>query len=158
PLFYGYRFLGNSDRWNQYVLFVQFHVDAIERGSFTAWSDNLLGGFDTLAQPFSFFTPLNLIPPLLRTSDVVGVFAWVAFGILSATLVITYWVIRNFTHDRLASVAGTCIYSCSTYSLLKLSQNDTTYLSVIVAPVMFYLVHTASREHRIRTIALSGAI
>src|SRR5262245_2753700 len=73
PLFYGYRFLGNSDRWNQYVLFVQFHVDAIERGSFTAWSDNLLGGFDILAQPFSFFTPLNLIPPLLRTSDVVGV-------------------------------------------------------------------------------------
>jgi len=158
PLFYGYRFIGNSDRWNQYLLFAQFHADALAAGSFSAWSENLLGGFDILAQPFSFFSPLFLIPPLLHTSDVVSVFAYIAFGILSATLAVTYWVIQGFTRDRLASIAGASIYACSTYSLLKLSQNDSTYLSILVAPILFYLVHTATREHRPRTLALIAAI
>jgi hypothetical protein len=158
PLFYGYRFLGNSDRWNQYLLFVQLHSDAIERGNFSAWTDNLLGGFDILAQPFSFFTPLNLIPPLLHTNDVVGVFAWVAFVIFATTLGLAYWVIEHFTQDRLASLTGAFIYTCSTYALLKLSQNDTTYLSVLVAPILFYLVHMATRQHRLRTAALIAGI
>jgi hypothetical protein len=158
PLFYGYRFIGNSDRWNHYLLFAQFHADALAAGSFSAWSENLLGGFDTLAQPFSFFSPLFLIPPLLHTSDVVSVFAYIAAAILTATLVITYWVIQQFTNDRLASITGASIYAFSTYSLLKLSQNDSTYLSILVAPILFYLVHTATHEHRPRTLSLIAAI
>ncbi|MBV9329797.1 MAG: hypothetical protein JO352_39340, partial [Chloroflexi bacterium] len=35
---------------------------------------------------------------------------------------------------------------------------DTTYLSIIVAPIMFYLVHSATREHRLKTIALLAAV
>jgi hypothetical protein len=158
PLFFGYRWIGNSDRWNQYLLFVQFHADSLAAGTFRAWSDNLVDGFDILAQPFSFFSPQYVIPPLLHTSDVVAVFAWVSFAIFIITFASTYWVIQRLTHDRLASLTGAFIYVCSTYSLLKLSQNDTTYLSVMVAPIMFYLVHTASRQHRVRTIAVLSAI
>ncbi|MBV9600938.1 MAG: hypothetical protein JOZ87_29335, partial [Chloroflexi bacterium] len=80
PLFEGYRWIGNSDRWNQYLLFAQFHADSLNSGTFRAWSNNLIEGFDTLAQPFSFFSPLFLIPPLFHTSDVVAVFAYVDFA------------------------------------------------------------------------------
>src|SRR5438034_2231150 len=66
PVFYGYRFIGNSDRWDQYLLFAQLHADALSAGSFRSWSEYLLGGFDPLAQAFSFFSPLFLIAPLLR--------------------------------------------------------------------------------------------
>src|SRR5690242_18928713 len=69
PLFYGYRWIGNSDRWDQYLLFAKFHADSLSHGTFRAWSDNLTCGFDILAQPFSFFTPWFVLPALLRTSD-----------------------------------------------------------------------------------------
>jgi hypothetical protein len=158
PLFYGYRWIGNSDRWDQYLLFAKFHTDSLANGTFRAWSDNLIGGFDILAQPFSFISPWFIIPTLLHTSDVVAVFAYIALAIFILTFAITYWVIQRLTRDRLASTAGAFIYVCSTYSLLKLSQNDTTYLSIIAAPIMFYLVHTATREHRLRTIGLLSAV
>ncbi|MBV9583238.1 MAG: hypothetical protein JO057_32020, partial [Chloroflexi bacterium] len=158
PLLAGYRWIGNSDRWNQYLLFVQFHTYSLNAGTFRAWSGNLTDGFDILAQPFSFFSPWFLLPTLFHTSDVVAVFAYVDFAFLALTLGVSYWVIQRLTHDRLASFAGACIYGCSTYSLLKLSQNDTTYLTIVVAPIMFFLVHTACREHRLRTIALLTAI
>jgi hypothetical protein len=157
-LLYGYRFIGNSDRWNQYVLFAQFHADTLATGSFTTWSQNLLAGFDIVAQPFGFFTPLFLIAPLLHTSDVVAIFGYVDLALLAATLLITYWVVLQFTHDRLASIAGAFIYSCSTVALLKLSQADLTYLSILVAPILFYIVHSATREHRLRTVGLITAI
>lgn len=158
PLFYGYRWIGNSDRWDQYLLFAKFHADSLSNGTFRAWSDNLIGGFDILAQPFSFITPWFFLPTLLHTSDVVSVFAYIAAAIFIVTFAIAYWVIQRLTRDRLASTAGALIYVCSTYALLKLSQNDTTYLSIVVAPIMFYLVHTATREHRLRTIGILSAI
>jgi hypothetical protein len=158
PLFQSYRFVGNSDRWTQYLLFAQFHSDALASGSFRAWSQNLLGGFDSLAQPFAFFSPLFLIAPLLHTADVVAVFGYVDLGMLVATLLVTYWVIQRFTRDRVASLAGALIYTCTTYSLLKLSQGDSTYVTILVAPILFYVVHTASRARRLRTIALIAAI
>jgi hypothetical protein len=158
PLFYGYRWIGNSDRWDQYLLFAKFHADSFAAGTFRAWSDNILGGFDILAQPFSFVSPWFIVPALLHTSDVVATYAYISFAIFGLTLALTYWVIQRLTHDRLASIAGALVYVCTTYSLLKLSQNDTTYLSIVVAPVMFYLVHTATREHRLRTIGVLTAI
>jgi hypothetical protein len=158
PVFYGYRFIGNSDRWDQYLMFAQFHADALAAGSFTAWSQNLLGGFDTLDQAFGFFTPLFMIAPLLHMSDVVAVFGYVDMFLLAATLVIAYLVILQFTHDRVASIAGAFIYACSTYSLLKLAQSDLTFLSILVAPILFHLVHNANQENRFRTMALVAAI
>jgi hypothetical protein len=154
PLFYGYRWIGNSDRWDQYLLFAKFHADSLANGTFRAWSNNLIGGFDILAQPFSFITPWFVLPTLLHTSDVVTVFGYIAIAIFIGTFSTAYWVIQRLTRDRLASTTGALVYVCTTYSLLKLSQNDTTYLSIVVAPIMFYLVHTATRQHRLRTIAI----
>ncbi|MBV9577601.1 MAG: hypothetical protein JO057_03305, partial [Chloroflexi bacterium] len=105
-----------------------------------------------------FVSPWFLVPVVLHTSDVVAVYAYISAAIFVLTLAVTYFVLHRLTRDGLASLTGAFIYVCSTYSLLKLSQNDTTYLSILVAPIMFYLVHTATPEHRWRTMVSLGAI
>src|SRR5204863_9600850 len=117
-------------------------------------SDYLLMGFDSFALPFSFFAPPFLLPVLLKPLDAVVVFGIVAPVLLALTLVSCYWVLYQLTEDRLASVAGACIYSLTTYSLLKLAQNDETFLSILAAPTMFHLVRTLTRDNFARNVAL----
>jgi hypothetical protein len=158
PLFSGYRFIGNSDRYNQYLTFVHFHAQNIARGDFSAWSGDMLGGFDSLSLAFSFPSPLFLPAVLFGAADLISVYAYVAAALMFATLVLTYVVLYQITRDRLAAVAGACIYALATYSLLKLAQNDGTYLSVLFAPLMFHLVHMAARGRLVRSIAALAAI
>ena len=146
-LFFGYRLIGNSDRLNHYLSFILFHTHNLEQGHFAAWSDFIYDGFDTLALPMSFITPLYALPALLHNDDVVSIFGFIAFILLAITLFETYFVVYVFTHDRLASLAGACTYGCATYGLLKLVQSDQTYLSVLTAPAFFYLIHTASTRN-----------
>ena len=149
-LFFGYRFIGNSDRLNHYLSFILFHTHNIERGQFAAWSDFMYDGFDTLALPMSFVTPLFALPALLHTDDVVAIFGYVAAVLLAVTMLEAYFVVYLLTHDRLASLAGACTYACATYALLKLVQSDQTYLSVLTAPAFFYLIHTTGRRNWLR--------
>jgi putative flippase GtrA len=153
-LFFGYRFVGNSDRLNQYLSFISFHTHNLERGQFSAWSDNMFDGFDILSLPMSFFTPLYAIPALLHTDDVIAVFGVITPAMLAITLIVAYFVAYSLTHDRLASVAGACTYGFATYGLLKLAQNDTTYLSILTLPIFFYLVHTTTRHNWLQRYVL----
>ena len=154
PLFAGYRFVGNSDRWNHYLSFAAFHSDNFSRGTFSAWCDYLFMGFDSLAQPFSFVSPLFALPALLGTDDVIRVFGYVSPVILVATLSAAYLVLYSMCRDRLAAVAGACIYGLSTWSLLKLTHNDNSYLAVFVSPILFYLVHTTDSKNLGRRVAV----
>jgi hypothetical protein len=158
PLFYGYRFIGNSDRYNQYLTFLEYHARNIAAGNFSAWSEHMLGGFDTLSLAFSFPSPLFLPAVLLRSADLISLSAYVDAGLMLTTLVLTYFVLYHVTGDRMASVAGACIYALATYPLLKLAQNDGTYLSVLFAPVMFHLVYTADRARLARSIVALALI
>ncbi|MBV9329803.1 MAG: hypothetical protein JO352_39370 [Chloroflexi bacterium] len=158
PLLLGYRFIGNSDRYNQYLAFVDFYKQNLTGGGFSAWSEHMYGGFDLLSLAFSFPSPLFLFAVLFRDADLIRVFTYVAAGLMLATLVLTYWVLHQFTRDRLAAFTGACIYSLATYPLLKLAQNDDTYFSVLFAPLMFHIVHNADRARLLRSIAALGAI
>jgi hypothetical protein len=149
-LFFGYRFIGNSDRLNHYLSFILFHTHNLEQGHFAAWSEYVYDGLDTLSLPMSFVTPLFALPALLHTDDVVSVFGYVAVILLAITMVETYVVVYMLTHDRLASIVGACTYTGATYALLKLVQSDQTYLSVLTAPAFFYLITTTERRNWLR--------
>ncbi|MBV9545788.1 MAG: GtrA family protein, partial [Chloroflexi bacterium] len=149
-LFFGYRLIGNSDRLNHYISFILYHTHFLEHGQFSAWSEFVFDGFDTTSLPMSFPTPLYALPSLLHTEDVVGVFGVIAFLLLAITLVESYAVMYLICGDRLAALAGAATYACATYALLKLVQSDQTYLSVLTAPLFFYLVHTTSRRNWLR--------
>lgn len=158
PLFRGYRFIGNSDRWNHHLSFAAFHSDNLARGTFSVWSEYLLTGFDTLAVPGNFFSPLFALPALLGTDDVVKVFGYVWLITLALTMLTTYAVLHSICGDRLAAVAGALTFSLSIFSLLKLSQNDNEFLPLFLAPVLFYLVHTARPENLFRRIAVLAGL
>ncbi|MBV9355477.1 MAG: GtrA family protein, partial [Chloroflexi bacterium] len=147
PLFFGYRLLGNSDRLNHYLSFILYHTHYLEHGQFAAWSDFIFDGFDTTALPMSFPTPLYALPALLHSDDVVSIFGVIAFLLLALTLLEAYAVIYMLCRDRLAAVAGATTYACATYALLKLVQSDQTYLSVLTAPIFFYLIHTTTQRN-----------
>ncbi len=147
PLFAGFRFIGNSDRWNHHLSFVAFHSDNLARRAFAAWSNYLLMGFDTLAMPGNFPSPLFLLPALLRTRDVVTIMGYVAMATLGFTLVTVYLVLQDLCRDRLAAVTGAVVFSLSIFSLLKLSQNDDEYLPFALIPIFFHLLRTTSRQN-----------
>ncbi|PYN96857.1 MAG: hypothetical protein DMD91_19900 [Candidatus Rokuibacteriota bacterium] len=156
PLFYGYRFVGNSDRWNHYLSFVRFYSDNLAEGRVWAWSEHLLLGFDTLK--FIVPTPLYALPVILGSRDVVKTFGYVAPAVLLAALFTAYYVIYRKCGDRLAATCGAAIYALSTFSLLKLSQNDATYVAVLVAPIMFYLVDSVTRANIVRRTVLLASL
>ncbi len=158
PLRHGYRFIGNSDRWNHHLSFAAFHAEDLARGTLAAWSESLFMGFDTLALPGNFPSPLVALPPLLGTADVVRVFGYVAAALLALAMVGAYLVLHSLCEDRLAAVAGALIFSLTIFSLLKLSQNDNEYLPAVLTPPLFWLVHTATRENLWRRAALLGLI
>ncbi len=153
-LFFGYRLIGNSDRLNHYISFILYHTHYLERGQFAAWSEYVFDGFDTTSLPMSFPTPLYALPTLLHTDDVVTVFGVIAFLLLAITLVETYVVIYALCGDRVAAIAGATTYAGATYGLLKLVQSDQTYLSVLTAPIFFYLIHTTSQRNWVRRFAV----
>jgi putative flippase GtrA len=153
-LFFGYRLIGNSDRLNHYISFILYHTHYLERGQFAAWSDYVFDGFDTTSLPMSFPTPLYALPTLLHTDDVVTVFGVIAFLLLAITLVETYAVIYVLCRDRIAAIAGATTYAGATYGLLKLVQSDQTYLSVLTAPIFFYLIHTTTQRNWVRRFAV----
>ncbi len=154
PLFLGYRFIGNSDRWNHHLAFAQFHTDNLLRGTLAAWSETLLAGFDTLAAPGNFPSPVFALPALLGTPDVVAVFAWADAATLALTLLATYWAIIAVGGDRLGAVAGALVSGLSIFSLLKLAQNSNEYIPVLLAPILFCLVHTTDRANLGRRFAV----
>ena len=143
PLFYHFRFIGNPDRWNHYLSFALFHAHNLGHRSFASWSEFLFAGFDTLALPFSFFSPLFAVPALLGATDPIRVLGYASPVILGLAMLATYIVLYTVCRRRLAATAGALVYTLSTWSLLKLSQNDNSYLAVGIAPVLFLLVHTA---------------
>jgi putative flippase GtrA len=149
-LFFGYRYIGNSDRLNHYISFILYHTHYFEQGEFSAWAGYIFDGFDSLSLPMSFVTPLYPIPALLHTDDVVTVFGVIAPILFAFTLIEAYFVAYLLTHDRLASLAGACTYGFATYGLLKIEQSDQTYLSVLTAPAFFYLVHTTVKGNWVR--------
>ena len=153
PLFEGYRFIGNPDRLSHYLSFAEFHSYNFAHARFSAWCEYLLTGFDSLALPFSFVSPLFVLPAALHTNDVVKVFGYVSPAILFATLTATYVVLYSLCQDRLAATAGAVIYGLSIWSLLKLTQNDNSYLAVFISPILFWLVHTTGRLNLGRRIA-----
>jgi hypothetical protein len=157
-LFEGSRFIGNSDRWNHYLSFAAFHASHLARGSLSAWNEYLFTGFDSLAIPFSFVSPLFALPVLAGSDDVVKVLGYVSPVILAATLIVAYAVLYSVCRDRLAATAGAVIYGLSTWSLLKLTQNDNSYLAVVASPILFWLVHTAIRANLARRIAALTAL
>jgi hypothetical protein len=159
PVFYGYRFIGNSDRWNHYLSFARFHADNLVLGHFSAWSEHLFSGFDTLSLPFSFVSPLFVLPAVLGITDVIRVLGYVGPILLAMTLILAYAVLYRMCHDRLAATAGAMIYGLSTHSLLRLSQNDGTFLTIVLVPLFFHLVHTATPVNAgRRLIALTALV
>jgi hypothetical protein len=158
PLFDSYRFIGNPDRWNHYLSFAAFHSYNLAHGTFFAWCEYLFTGFDTLSLPFSFVSPLFALPALLGTADVVKVLGYVSPMILAGTLAVTYAVLQSICRDRLAATAGALIFGLSIWSILKLTQNDNSYLSVFISPPLFHLVRTTDRANLGRRIAVLTAV
>lgn len=138
--------------------FIAFQAHSLAAGTLTAWSPNLLLGFDALALPFSFAPPLVLLPLLFGSADLVVALGYATFGLLALTLLLTYWVVYGVTHDRLSALAGACTYGFTTYALVKLAQNDQTYLSIVFAPLLFHIVRNARRHTLARSLCLMFAM
>lgn len=147
-------FIGNPDRLNNHLKVLKHHVDSLASGHLSAWSDIELLGYDTFSLPYTFPNPLTYLTYWFGTDNI-----YVTAGFISATLlalagVSAYAALRQYNENKFAALVGAVLYQFSTIAVLKVSQNDMSFLVFVIIPLLVIAIKRIE-HHR---LALSYVI
>ncbi len=152
-------YLGNPDRLNNNLKVTKFHVDQlVSSGSIQAWNDHELLGFDTFALPYTFPNPVTFFASWVG-SDHLYVFAgYISPLLLFLSGVAAYAFIREIVRDRTASFVGAATYQLSTIAVLKVSQNDMSFIVFVLFPLLLLAIRRVSWRNAAPQAVLIGLL
>lgn len=140
-------FLGNPDRLNHSLKILKFYVDGLASGGLKAWNEAEMLGYDALAQPYTFPNPFTYLVALGGSENVYVSAGYVSFLLLALAGVAAYAFARRLLEDRGLSLVAAILYQCSALSILKASQNDMSFMAIVLIPVFALLIHRANARN-----------
>lgn len=149
-------FLGNPDRLNHSLKMLKYYVDSLAAGGLQAWNQAEMLGYDALTQPYTFPNPLTLLAVLFGPQQIYVTAGFISFALLGLAGVTAYFFLRSLTADtRTASVAAV-LYLCSALSVLKVSQNDMSFMVIVLIPAMALIVRSARPDNLFQTFGFGA--
>ena len=147
-------FFGNPDRLNNHLKVLKHHIDSLAIGHLSAWSDTELLGYDTFSLPYTFPNPLTYLTYWFGPDNIFVTAGFISAALLALAGIGAYAALRQFSENKFAVLVGAILYQFSTITVLKVSQNDMSFLVFVIIPLLVIAIKRI--EHR--RLALSYAI
>jgi len=140
-------FLGNPDRLNTSLKLLKYYVDSLASGGLHAWNDAEMLGYDAFVQPYTSPNPFTFLVALAGPENVYISAGIVSFFLLGLAGLAAYAFIRHLTADRVVALVAAILYQCSAISILKVSQNDMSYVVLVLLPLMALLIRRSGPDN-----------
>jgi len=147
-------FLGNPDRLNNNLKVLEHYVTAPG----TAWNPIELLGYDSLALPYTYPSPISLLMGWLEVRDVVHASGFVSILILAAGGITAYAYCLAAVRDRRIAMVAAILYQFSALFVLKVSQNDLSSAVFVLIPVLLLAVRSIGSVTPATSFATLGAL
>ena len=152
-------FLGNPDRVNNSLKVLKFHVDSLAAGTgLHAWNEHELLGYDTFALPYTFSNPISYLVAAFGPEHIYVTAGYVSALLLALSGVTAYFFLRDVVGQRLAAAAGAMLYQLAAISVLKVSQNDTSFLVIVLIPLLLLAMRRSSRSAFALSVVVQAAL
>lgn len=140
-------FLGNPDRIHNNLKVLKFYVDNIAQGvGLQAWNEHELLGYDTFALPYINPSPLTYLVAAFGSENLYVTAGFVSALLLALAGIVAYFFLRAVAGQRLPAAAASCLYMLAAITVLKVSQNDASFLVFVLIPPLLLATRTASPE------------
>ena len=139
------RFIGDSDRLSHYLGYLFASSNGLANGYFPIWNDSLFMGYSMVSTPYMFPNPLLFLESLPGI-DPIYTAAIVACLLMFLESIFCFMFIRSLGINRMISLCGSVLYIFSSSSVLRISQNECTFYTILIAPLLFYLVNKSTKK------------
>jgi len=141
-------FVGDSDRMNHSLTVLKAFVDGFKEGRLPFWNETQFGGYSLVALPYQYPNPVPLLAAALGVTEIFRFAGYEAAILLALTGFTAYGFLRENGRSVLASVVGGVLYETSALTILKVSQNDMSFLVITLIPVLLLLIRRTAGEAR----------
>ena len=142
-----YTFFGNPDRLNHSLKLLKFFSESINAGNpFQAWNDLEMMGFDAFSQPYITLNPFAFFVAAFDPKNIYIIAGFESFFLLAFSGFSAFLFFRSaVVVNNLLAILGGILYQCSAISILKVSQNDFSFMALILLPLMSTVVSRTNR-------------
>lgn len=143
-------FLGNFDRLGYFLSARLAELDAIRsQGHPTYWNDALFMGYNSADMPgaTSPVAPMRLVTAFSSRSSFYFWAGVCVCGLMALTGISAYVCFRKLALGMVAATAGALAYMCSTHSMIRLAQTDTSSMLLVALPAGVWLIACAHRQN-----------
>jgi hypothetical protein len=138
-------FLGNPDRLNNNLKVQKYFVDSLSAGlGVQAWNDHELLGYNTLGLPYTFPNPLSYVMALFGPDNLYATAGYLSALLLALAGFTAYLFLRDVVRDKLSAFVGAALYQLCTLTVLKVSQNDMSFIVLALCPLLFLQVRASA--------------
>lgn len=139
-------FVGDSDRMNHSLTVFAAYVKAFSEHTLPLWNDAVFGGYSLVALPYDYPNPIALLAALLGVHDI-----YLFAGLESAALffcagVATYYFLLSSGHSPHAACVGAVLYQTCALPVLKVAQNDMSFMVIVLIPVLMLLIRRSAER------------
>jgi hypothetical protein len=136
-------FIGNSDRLNHFLHGVAYDIEHLRGGMGRAWDESMFMGFGYFGV-IHFSSPLAYLEALLPVRNVTAMAGYGSCLVLVAAAWAAYLYIRQICDRSYCAFVGAALYALSSFATVKLSQNDNTFLILVLIPLMMTVLYRLS--------------
>jgi len=136
-------FLGNPDRLNSNLKVLRAYVENVESRSLSAWNETEMLGYDMLALPYTFPNPITLLISAFGPDQLLFVSGIASAVLLAGSGFTAYLFARSINVSHKLSVLAGILYQCSALSILKVSQNDMSFMVFLLLPLLAIVIERA---------------
>ena len=151
-------FLGNPDRLNANLKVLKFYADGLHERQLHAWNPAELLGYDAFAQPYTFPNPLAFLTAAFGAENVYVTAGFVSCLLLASAGIAAYAFARQALVSRGCALLAAVLYQCSAISILKVSQNDMSYMVIVLVPIIALIIRLASPKKLASTYVMGTVV
>ena len=139
--------IGNSDRLNSNLKVLTFFLRGISGGHLSAWNEHEMLGYDAFTLPYTFPNPLTLLSGFGGLQNLTITAGYISVALLIFAGLAAYYFLRSLNVSTSAAMVGVALYQLTALPILKVSQNDASFLVFILIPTALRLVRQVSRQN-----------
>jgi len=149
--------IGSPDRLNSNLKILSFFAHGLASGNLSAWNEHEMMGYDSFALPYTFPSPFAWLAAGQGAGLIDGAGMLVPF-LLAAGGISCFLLFRSIGVGSLAGTAGATLYEITALPVLKVSQNDLSYMVIVVVPLLLLCVFRSDRWRPIWFLTLSALL
>lgn len=143
-------FLGNYDRLGYFLAARLSEFDALRtHGATSNWDDRMFMGFNSAALPgaTSPLSPMRAVTALVSRPEFYYWAGACVVGLMALAGIAAYFCLRKLNLGPAAAWIGGLVYMCSTHSMIRLAQADTSSLLLAALPTGTWLIFSARTDN-----------